>query len=81
MRKTALFFTLPALAALAACGEPIDGSDTADLEADVVTTPGGEDAVAGENPAEDGMLQTDVEPAPMDAETSDPAMEDTDPAM
>ena len=85
MRKTLFIALAPMITALGACGEPIDGSDTADLEADAVTTPGSEDTMMGENPAEDGMLQTEVEPTPTateDAEmVTDPTMEETDPGM
>ena len=57
--------TLPILAAaaclgLAACGEPLDGSDTADLEGDAVTAGDVGSSEDGYNPAEDGMLQTDA---------------------
>ena len=47
--------------ALAACGEPLDGTDTADLEADAVAAPPNASST-GDNPAEDGMLQTEVDP-------------------
>ena len=59
--KPALALALPFALTLGACGEPIDGSDTADMQADAVAAPSG-DTIDGENPAADGMMQTEVEP-------------------
>ena len=39
MNKTALLAALPLALTLGACGEPIDGSDTADLGNDTTTAP------------------------------------------
>ena len=53
---------------LAACGEPLDGSDTANMEPDAAApmdsgmSEENLDAADGENPAEDGMLDTEIEP-------------------
>lgn len=68
--KLRLTATIPlALAAgLAACGEPIDGSDTADLGSDVTEADRGPEY----EPGEDGLLQSDMEPAP---EPIEPAAE------
>ena len=38
MNKTALLAALPLARTLGACGEPIDGSDTADLGNDTTTS-------------------------------------------
>ena len=64
--------TLSPLAALAAlplgllvtaCGEPLDGSDTANLEGDATAVEGGSETTGTEyEPGEDGLLQSDVEP-------------------
>ena len=75
MRKALLIATLPLVAGLAACGEPIDGSDTADLQADAVTAPGAQDDTPGQNPAEDGMLQTEVQPTESPSDSVEPAAE------
>ena len=56
------FFPLIALSgalALAGCGEPLDGSDTADMTNDAVTADTSE-GDTGYNPEDDGMLQTDA---------------------
>ncbi|WP_156787368.1 hypothetical protein [Erythrobacter sp. SD-21] len=57
---------LPALAAalsltigLAACGEPIDGSDTADMAPDAVSGETTDTSAAEYRPDEDGPLQSD----------------------
>ena len=63
MKKSALFATLPLTIALAACGEPMDGSDTADMGSDAVTAGVEETGTADYQPGEDGPLQNDVVPA------------------
>ena len=75
MRKTILIAALPLTLGLAACGEPIDGSDTADMEADAVTAPGADEPISGENPAADGMLETEVQPTETPSDTIEPAAE------
>ncbi|MAM41586.1 MAG: hypothetical protein CL949_24465 [Erythrobacter sp.] len=82
--KPALALALPLALTLGACGEPIDGSDTADMQGDAVTAPSGNEAIDGENPATDGMLETEVE---TDTETTgtepvgEPMMESDETAM
>ncbi|MAW90383.1 MAG: hypothetical protein CL574_04675 [Altererythrobacter sp.] len=82
--KPALALALPLALTLGACGEPIDGSDTADMQGDAVTAPSGDEAIDGENPATDGMLETEVE---TDTETTgtepvgEPMMESDETAM
>lgn len=53
--------TLPLALAIAACGEPMDGSDTADMTNDAVTADTGNPEAEAVNPASDGMLDTEVE--------------------
>ena len=53
---------LPLAFAITACGEPLDGSDTADLEGDATTVEGGADDGTAYEPGEDGLLQSDVVP-------------------
>lgn len=85
MMKRTLFAVaaaLPLSLALAACGEPLDGSDTANMEPDASApeaagmSADNVDATTGENPAEDGMLQTEVEPTgePIADSTAEPTM-------
>lgn len=57
---------------LGACGEPIDGSDTADLGSDVTEADPGPEGGPEYEPGEDGLLQSDMEPAP---EPIEPAAE------
>ena len=61
--KTLALAALPLSLALVACGEPLDGSDTANLEGDATAVEGGADTPGTEyEPGEDGLLQSDVEP-------------------
>ena len=75
MRKTILIAALPLTLGLAACGEPIDGSDTANMEGDAVSAPGENQPISGENPAADGMLETEVQPTETPSDTIEPAAE------
>ena len=62
--KTFALAALPLSLTLVACGEPLDGSDTANLEGDATAVEGGTDTTGTEyEPGEDGLLQSDVEPA------------------
>ena len=69
--------TIPLALAIAACGEPIDGSDTADLTNDAVTADTGVEGESTYDPNEDGPLQSD---AILDdaVDTTDAAAEDTE---
>lgn len=70
--KLTLTATLPLALAfgLAACGEPIDGSDTADLASDVTEADIGPEGGPEYEPGEDGLLQSDMEPDPEAANES-----------
>ncbi|MBT8427794.1 MAG: hypothetical protein KJO02_07175 [Erythrobacter sp.] len=72
MKKTILIATLPVALALSACGDPIDGSDTADLSSDATTVETGDEDAGAYNPSEDGMLQSDglVDDTPVTTEES-----------
>ena len=61
MKTTALLAATPLVLALAACGDPIDGSDTADMSSEATTGETGVEDDGAMNPANDGMLDTDVE--------------------
>ena len=52
--------TLPLALAIAACGEPMDGSDTADMTNDAVTADTGTEGESSYDPNEDGPLQSDA---------------------
>jgi hypothetical protein len=73
--KHTLTATLPLalVFGLAACGEPIDGSDTADLGSDVTSADPGPEGGPEYEPGEDGLLQSDMEPDPEAA--NEPAAE------
>ena len=60
--KTAALAALPLALALAACGDPIDGSDTANMEGEATAV--GDDAPSPTDyePGADGPLQNDVVP-------------------
>lgn len=58
---------------LAGCGEPIDGSDTADLASDATEADPGPEGGPEYEPGEDGLLQSDMEPNPEAA--NEPAAE------
>ena len=62
MKKTVLLAALPLSLALTACGEELDGGDTADLGSDVTTGETGMEGDADYEPGEDGPLQNDVVP-------------------
>ena len=76
MTRLPLIAAIPLAFALSACGEPIDGSDTADMEAEAAVAGEVGSSPTGVNPAEDGMLQTSPEsvdtesPVPMETETA-----------
>ena len=83
MNKTALLAALPLALTLGACGEPIDGSDTADLGNDPTTAPAADapdDGPLDYEPGEDGLLQSDMEPMGDDDAADEPAM-DADAAL
>ncbi len=77
--KPGLALALPLALTLGACGEPIDGSDTADMQADAVAAPSG-DEIDGENPATDGMLETETETTGTEP-VGEPMMESDETAM
>ena len=60
MKAPALAAALSATIALAACGEPIDGSDTADMTNDAVSADTGAEGESSYNPNEDGPLKSDA---------------------
>ena len=61
MKNAILSAAVPMCLVVAACGEPMDGSDTADMAPDTTSAETGESDAGALNPAEDGMLDTDVE--------------------
>ena len=79
MNKAAFLAAIPLALGLSACGEPIDGSDTADLGNDTTTAAGTTSDAPGMNPAQDGMLDTDAETV-REAEAQDAAAETATPA-
>ena len=60
MKAPGLAAAFAATIALAACGEPIDGSDTADMTNDAVSADTGAEGGSSYNPNEDGPLQSDA---------------------
>ena len=60
MKAPALALALSATIALAACGEPMDGSDTADMTNDAVSADTGAEGESSYDPNEDGPLQSDA---------------------
>ena len=52
--------TLSLALAITACGEPIDGSDTADMTNDAVSADTGAEGESSYDPNEDGPLQSDA---------------------
>ena len=66
---------LPAALLATACGEPMDGSDTADLGADVTEGQTGSNAGADYQPGADGPLQADVEPTQSTDTMQEPTMQ------
>ena len=75
MKKLAMIAALPLGLAVAACGEPLDGSDTADLAPETTTAETGPEDAGAMNPADDGMLDTDVET--VEDTMEDPMAEDS----
>ena len=80
MKTFALLAALPVSLALAACGEEMDGSDTADLGSDATVGETGTMDGAEYQPGDDGPLQNDVEPdagtMTGDAMADEPMVED-----
>ena len=62
MKTPALAAALALAFGLAACGETMDGSDTADMTSDAVSADTGTDDASDYQPNEDGPLQNDVVP-------------------
>ena len=79
MKKFAMIAALPVALSVAACGDSVDGTDTADLEPDAVAPmdQGMTDPVATPDPA-----MTGTETGPMDDEmTTDPSVTATSDPM
>ena len=72
MKKTILIAALPAALSLSACGDPIDGSDTADITPDATAVETGAEDAEAYNPSEDGMLESEglVDDTPVTTEES-----------
>ncbi len=76
MTRLPILAAIPLALSLTACGEPLDGGDTVEIEEGATVTGEQGSSPTGVNPAEDGMLQTEPEsvatesPAPMEGEAA-----------